>query len=90
MTGNRGSKWSGTFQWWDEYPPGKVKKMVASDIPGYESSYVRWFNLLKEYGFEKIDNLWCTPDGMKQFPTAKEAYDYLKIGIANGDITNDR
>ena len=69
-------KWSSTFQWWDEYLPGKVKiinKEVIED-EGYESTYVRYFNALMDAGWKREGGKWVSPCGEKKFDRIDKAY----------------
>lgn len=78
MPSNVGGKWSGTFQWWDQYPPGEVRKVAVSELNDYQSEYVFCFNYIKEKGWERKNKHWVSPDGKIRTQSCYEAYTIQK------------
>ena len=73
------SPWSGTFQWWEKYPPGKVKQIPIKEYANYESSYVRWFNYIKDRGWYREGGEWRHEDDPMKFKRVYDAYQHQKF-----------
>ena len=67
-------KWTETFQWWNEHKPGPVVQIDKEDLKEYQSPYVVKFNLLRERGWKRVDNMWTSPCGTKRYRRIDEAY----------------
>lgn len=77
-------KWSNTFQWWVDNPPGAVKVIDKSVLEeeGYESTYVRYFNAISDAGWKREKGKWVSPDGTLKFDKIELAYkSYLSTKI---------
>lgn len=87
MSTNNEGKWSGTFQWWDKYPPSEIKVLVREDLSfDYESSYTHQFNYVREKGWVREDKHWLSPDRTRRFKKVEDAYNYQRyfIEVLNG------
>lgn len=72
------SKWSGTFQWWEHYPPGEVRKIAKEELNEYQSEYVFCFNYLRDKGWTYSNKKWVSPDGVTEIDKCYEAYTMQK------------
>ena len=70
------SKWSSTFQWWDNNPPGEVIQIPVSELIDYESTYTHMFNYLREKGWTREENKWKHSEPDRVFKSVQEAYEY--------------
>ena len=78
---NHEGKWSGTFQWWDVYPPGEIKVLDKEDLGYYESTYTHQFNYLREKGWVREGGKWLSPDRARSFSKVVDAYNYQRYFI---------
>ena len=78
----RETKWSGTFQWWDTYPPGDIKVLSKEDLGNeYESTYTHMYNYIREKNWTRESKKWKSPDGSRSFNKILDAYNYQKVFV---------
>lgn len=71
----KNSKWRGTFNWWEEYPPSEVKRVPKEELKDYVSDYNKWYSLLMETKWKRKDGKWVSEDGKWAFDRIKDAYE---------------
>ena len=77
-------KWSGTFQWWDQYPPGEVREVAKEELGDYESNYVHCFNYIKDKGWTYKKPWWISPCGNLKIESCYQAYTTQKCREGRG------
>jgi len=66
---------SSTFDWWVKYDDsGEATTISKDDLVGYQSDYVRCWNLITDRGWKKEGAKWASPDGRYKYNNVYEAY----------------
>ena len=73
------SKWSHSHNWWFKEEPGEVKLLDVSELEGFESTYVRCFNYIKQRGWFRENRQWVSPDRRYKFTDIEAAFRCCKF-----------